>query len=106
MFLYARHVILYLVLVQPRKRPDMAENFLPTGMGGSRGGERKGVRTPPPQKKDHKKGFLSNTGLDHLKNRKATRTEFNVRPSSGRQQHAISMAFCWQADDCPLLVVF
>ena len=27
----ARHVVLYLVLVQPRKRPDMAENFV-TGM--------------------------------------------------------------------------
>ena len=37
LFTYARHVILYLVLVEPRKRPDMAENFL-TGMGGSRGG--------------------------------------------------------------------
>ena len=37
MFPYARHFILYFVLVQPRKRPNMAENFL-TGMGGSRGG--------------------------------------------------------------------
>ena len=53
MFPYARHFILYLVQVQPRKRPDMAEHFL-TGMGGSRGG-RQGVRTPPP--KDHKKRF-------------------------------------------------
>ena len=37
LFPYARHAILYLVLVQPRKRPDMAEDFL-NGMGGSRGG--------------------------------------------------------------------
>ena len=59
---YARHVILHLVLVQPRKRPDMAENFL-TGMGGSRGG-RQGVHTP---QKYHKKGFLSKTGPDPLK---------------------------------------
>ena len=81
----ARHVILYLVLIQPRKRPDMAENFL-TGMGGFRRGQ--GVRTPPPPK-GKKIGFLSNTGPDPLKNRKATRPEFNVRPSSGRQQNAI-----------------
>ena len=81
---YARHVILHLVLVQPRKRPDMAENFL-TGMGGSRGG-RQGVHTP---QKYHKKGFLSKTGPDPLKNRKATGPEFNVRPSSGCQQNAI-----------------
>ena len=78
MFPCARHIILYLVLVQPRIRPDMTENFL-TGMGGSRGG-RQGVQTPL---KDQKKiGFLSNTGTDPLKNRKATRPEFNVRPSS------------------------
>ena len=33
---------------------------------------------------DHKKiGLLSNTGPDPLKNRKATRPEFNVRQSSG-----------------------
>ena len=64
----------------------MAENFL-TGMGGSRGGGgRQGVRTPL---KDHKKGFLGNIGPDPLENRKATRPEFNVRPSSGRQRNAI-----------------
>ena len=84
LFPYARNVILYLVLLQPRKRPDMAENFL-TGMGGSRGG-RQGVQTP---QKDHKKGFLINTGPNLLKNRKATWPEFNVRPSSGRQRNAI-----------------
>ena len=37
MFPYPRHILLYLVLVQPRKRPDMAENFL-TGMAGGSGG--------------------------------------------------------------------
>ena len=52
LFPCARHVILYLVLVQPRKRRDMTENFL-TGMGGSRGGGGQGVQTPP--LKDHKK---------------------------------------------------
>ena len=70
----ARHVILYLVLVQPRKRPDMADFF--TGMGGSRGGT---VGLDPPER-SQKIGFLSNTGLDLLKNRKATRPAFNVRP--------------------------
>ena len=37
LFPCAKHVILYLVLVQPRKRHDMAEN-ISTGMGGFRGG--------------------------------------------------------------------
>ena len=37
----------------------------------------------------HKKGFLSNTGTDHLKNRKATKPAFNVRPSSACQRKAI-----------------
>ena len=85
MFPCARHVILYLVLVLPRKQPDLTENFL-TGMGGSRGGGGgggQGVRTNP--ERSQKIGFLSNTGPDPLKNRKATRPEFNVRPSSGRQ---------------------
>ena len=81
---YARNVILHLVLVQLRKRLDMAKNFL-TGMGGSRGG-RQAVHTP---QKYHKKGFLSNTGPDPLKNRKATGQQFNVRKSSGCQENAI-----------------
>ena len=66
----------------------MAENFL-TGIGGSRGGGDRGSRPPPPPRKITKIGFLSNTGTDPLKNRKATRPKFNVRPSSGRQQNAI-----------------
>ena len=79
MFPHARHVILYLVLVQPRKRPHITEHFL-TGIDGSRGGGQVVLLI------DHKKiGLLSNTGPDPLKNRKATRPEFNVRPSSGRK---------------------
>ena len=58
----------------------------------------------PPERSQ--KGFLSNTGPDPLKNRKATRPEFNVRPPSGRQRNAIEMAFRWRADDDPLIVVF
>ena len=64
----------------------MAENFL-TGIGRSRGGDDRGYGPPP--LKEHKKGFLSNTGPDPLKNRKATRPEFNIRPPSGHQQNAI-----------------
>ena len=86
MFPCARHVILYLVLVQPRKRPDMTENFL-TGMGGSRGGGA-GFLDPTPER-SQKIGFLSNSGPDPLKNHKGIRPEFNVRPSSGRQRSAI-----------------
>ena len=94
---YARHVILHLILVQPRKRPVMAENFL-TGMGGSRGG-RQVVHTP---QKYHKKDFLSNTGQDPLKNRKATGPEFNLGPSSRMSAKCHLMVFCWRADDGPL----
>ena len=55
-----------------------------------------GVRTPM---KNHKNtGFLSNTGPDPLKNHKVAKPAFNVGPSS--------MAFCWRADDDPLLVLF
>ena len=85
MFPCARHVILYLVLVQPRIRPDMAENFL-TGIDDPEGEATGG---PDPPRKITNIGFLSKTGTDPLKNRKATRPEFNVRPSSGRQQNAI-----------------
>ena len=79
MFPCARHVILYLVLVQLRKRPDMTETFL-TVMGRSRGG----IGGPDPPERSQKIGFLSNTGPDPLKKRKATRPDFNVRPSYGR----------------------
>ena len=66
-----------------------------------------GVRTPPPPPKNHKNiGFPSNNGLDLLKNHKATEPAFNVGPSSARQRNSISMAFCWRADDGPLIVVF
>ena len=41
--------------------------------------------------------FSSNTGLDPLKNHKATKPAFNVRPSSARQRKA----FYWRTDDRP-----
>ena len=65
----------------------MAENFL-TGMGGSRGGGGRGDRGTDPTERSQK-SFLGNIGPDPLENRKATRPEFNVRPSSGRQQNTI-----------------
>ena len=68
-------------------------------MRGSRGGGGwQGFLTPPPPLKNYKNiGFLSNTGLDPLKNHKATKLAFNVGQSS---------AFRWRADNGPLLVVF
>ena len=52
-------------------------------MCGSRGGNR--GSSPP----DHKNiEFSSNTGLDPLKNRKATKQAFNVGPSSTPQRKA------------------
>ena len=44
-------------------------------------------------------GFLSNTGLDPLKNHKATKAAFNVGPTMARQRNAIKMAFRWWTDD-------
>ena len=60
-----------------------------------------------PTLKNHKNiGFLSNTGPDPLKNHKATKPALNVRPSLVHQRNPIYMAFCWWADDGPLIVVF
>ena len=46
---------------------------------------------PPPPLENHKNivGFLSNTGLDTLKNHKATKPAFNGEPPSARQRNAI-----------------
>ena len=50
-----------------------------------------GLDPPPPPKKknDKNKVFLSNTGLDPLKNHKATKPAFNVGPSLAHQPNAI-----------------
>ena len=69
-----------------------------SGGGGGAGG-------PHPPEKSQNIGFLSNTGLDPLKNLKATKPAFNVGPSLARQGNAISMVFRWQADDGLLIVV-
>ena len=47
--------------------------------------------------------FLSNTGPDPVENQKATKPAFNGGPSSARQRNTIQMAFCWRANDGPLL---
>ena len=53
-----------------------------------------GTGGPDPPLKNHKNiGFLCNTGLDPLKNHKATKPAFNVGPSSARQRNIVSMAF-------------
>ena len=69
---------------------------------------RRGWAEGPDPLKNTKLGLLSKTGPDPMKNYKATKPEFNVRPSSARQRNAIEMAFRWLADDGPdpLLVVF
>ena len=65
-----------------------------------------GVRIPPPLKNHKNIWFLSNTGLGPLKYHKATKPAFNVGPSSARHRNAMYMAFHWQANDGPILVVF
>ena len=62
--------------------------------GGGGGGGWTGGRDPPLE--NHKNiGFLSNTGLDPLKNHKATKPTFNVGPSS----------FRWRANNGPQIMV-
>ena len=52
----------------------------------------RGSRPLPPE--NHKNlGCPCDTGLDPLKNHKATKPAFNVEPSSARQQNVISMCF-------------
>ena len=63
-------------------------NTVETDMCGSRGGGGRGSGSL--HLKNHKNiGFLSNTGLDSLKNQKATKPAFNVGPSSTRQRNTI-----------------
>ena len=62
-----------------------------------------GGRGSVPPKKSQNIGFLSNTGLDTLKNHKTTKPALNVMPSSTRQRNAIKMAFCLWADDGPFI---
>ena len=54
---------------------------------------RTGGLDPPPLKNHKNIGFLCNTGLDPLKNQKATNPAFIVGPSYARQRNAISMVF-------------
>ena len=51
-------------------------------------------------------GFLINTGPDSMENHTATKSALIVGPPSVHQRSVILMAFCWWADDVPLLVVF
>ena len=60
------------------------------GWGGG-GGGRQGVRTPLNYHKNI--GFSSITGPDPLKKIAATKSAFNVGPSSARQQNAIQLRF-------------
>ena len=67
----------------------MTINFL-TGMavsdgGGGGGGGGGACGSDPIPERSQKIGFHSKTGPDPLKNRRATRPEFNVSALSGRQ---------------------
>ena len=53
--------------------------------GGGGGGGDSGPNPPPPEKS----GFLSDTGLDSMKNHKASKPVFYVGPSSARQRNTI-----------------
>ena len=63
------------------------------------GGSREGTGGPDPPEKSEK----CRVSLQYLprspKNHKATKQAFNVGSLSAHQRDAISMAFCWRADD-------
>ena len=66
--------------------------------------KRQGVRTPPPLKNHKNIGFSSNTGPDPLKNR-SYQASLQCWTIIGMPAKRHLMAFCWLADDDPLLVV-
>ena len=69
-----------------REKPHECESSPKSHMRIQRG---TGGQTPPPLENHKNIGVLSNTGLDPLKNDKATNLAFNVGPSSARQRNAI-----------------
>ena len=65
--------------------PDLGQNYLQRSCTDAEGGKEVQTPPPPPPLKNHKNiGFLSDTGLDPLKNHKATEPAFNVGPSSDK----------------------
>ena len=70
-----------------------------SGGGGGGGGDR---GSGHPLENHKNTGFPSNIDAGSPKNYKATKPSFKCGPLSARQQNAISMAFCWRADDGPL----
>ena len=98
LFPYARHVILYLVLVQPRKRPDMAEIFFAWPRADPEGDDM-GYGSPL---KDHKKGFLGNTGPNPLKNRKL----LDQNSMLGHHLDASETPFKWRFTGGPMMARF
>ena len=66
------------------------------------GGDKKSNPPPPPPKIRKSIGFLSNTGLDHLKIIKLP----SQHSMLGHHRPASETAFRWRADDGPLIVAF
>ena len=90
---------LFLVLAIDQRHKVPGKYLIALFMRGSREGA--GNPTPPPSEK-----ITKIYGVLAILAHKATKPTFNVRPSSARQQNAISIVFCSQADDGLVLVVF
>ena len=87
----------------------MFDFFSPIMCGSRGGGGGGGDRVSEPlSHRNHKiMGFLSNTTVQiPLKITKLPSKYSMSRTSLPRQRNAILMAFCWWADDGPILVVF
>ena len=70
--------------------------------------QRRGSRGsgPPPCKIPKIKGFLAVLVRIPWKKSQSYRASIQCGTLLAHQRNTISMAFCWQADNCPLLVVF
>ena len=74
--------------------------IIKTAMCGSRREGNRGSGLPPPLKRHKNKGFLSNTGLDPLKNHKAAISQHSML---GHHQPASETPFKWRFAGGPMM---
>ena len=75
--------------IQKKRVKDIQYEYIFNPYADPERGGGAGSPDPPPLKSHKDIGFLSSTGLDPLKNHRATKPAINDWPSSTRQQNAI-----------------
>ena len=99
LFPCARHVIHYVVLVQPRKRPDMTENFL-TAWAAPEGVVTGGPDASPPLERSQKLVFLAILVPLKIANL------LGQNSMLGHHRDAIETPFKWSFAGGPMMVSF